>query len=173
MRTSFLGFAARVMLLSASLFGSAAALADSVDFAVGPVSLTVETTNFRLREAQAYLRCHLEETGGTYSGYPMELLPTLVSELGPGATAGSTRYRIDIEAGQLSAWRIYAKIQGCEYGLQLRSETLSNEVVLAGSLRRSSELGALLTNGDLAGELSAKYQPLVVREQRGVIVKAN
>ena len=135
-------------------------------FAVGGVSITMETAGFAPDGVAAFLACKSEDALG--SGKAEKELPVRISVAGK-------YYRVDIEGGGVSVPGS-KPLQYCRYALLVHSPsaTFSGDISLAGSnfAMTPAELRALLMDKSLNTRIPSENQPLRLKLNNGVINRA-
>lgn len=144
------------------------ALRGNAGFAVGNVSIKIETLNFTLGEVSAKLVCRFKDGSGGVESRPEQELAVKVSG------AGQIR-QVDISAGRLSHFSLFSSPKSCRYILNVRSAAGTyGDFTLAGSMFNMTreELDALLSDTRLNEKISAQNQPLRLVARNGWIIKA-
>jgi len=138
-----------------------------VAFAVGAVSIKIETLNFTLGAISANLACRFKDGSGAAESRPEQELAVKVS--------GDGKIRqVDISAGRLAHFGLFTSPKSCRYILNVRSSVgNSGDFTLAGSMFNMTreELDALLSDTGLNERISAQNQPLRLIERNGYITK--
>jgi len=122
-------------LFAASLFFALGAHADSVNWSVGPVSISLHAQGFTIAEVEPTITCRLSDGSGAFSKNPSTTLKSTLTE-DTSFTGKGKMYKLEIDGGNVKGSQVFAKRRSCTYVLGIYSndgdsEPLSGHVTLA------------------------------------------